>query len=68
MWVEDHATVKAINAALNPAEYPVKYIDEIARFGRVHAIAKSPKTNAWIGAADPDWEGTTEYVEAKVGE
>ena len=27
LWVEDHATVKAVNADLNPAEYPVKYIE-----------------------------------------
>ena len=61
LWVEDHATVKTVNAALNPTEYPVKYIEEVARFGRIHAIAKDPETASWIGAADPDWEGTTEY-------
>ena len=37
----------------------IKYIDEIARFGRVHAIALEGQK--WIGSADPDWEGTTEY-------
>ena len=41
------------------ADYPIKYIEELARFGRVHAIAK--KGDQWIGAADPDWEGTTRY-------
>ena len=39
--------------------FPIKFINEHARFGRVHAIAKKGK--AWIGAADPDWEGTTAY-------
>ena len=65
LWVEDHATVKAVNADLNPAEYPVKYIEEIARFGRVHAIAKDPESASWVGAADPDWEGTTEYFSSE---
>ena len=39
----------------------IKYINEPARFGRVHAIAK--KGNTWIGAADPDWEGTTANIQ-----
>jgi len=65
LWIEDHATVKAVNADLNPAEYPVKYIEEIARFGRVHAIAKDPESASWVGAADPDWEGTTEYFSSE---
>jgi hypothetical protein len=27
-------------------------------FGRVHGIQFEPATRTWIGAADPDWEGT----------
>jgi len=27
-------------------------------FGRVHGIQFDPLTNTWIGAADPDWEGS----------
>ncbi len=27
-------------------------------FGRVHGIQFDPQTRTWIGAADPDWEGT----------
>jgi len=27
-------------------------------FGRVHGIQYDPATKTWIGAADPDWEGT----------
>ena len=43
----------------------MKYIEEIARFGRVHAIAKDPESDSWVGAADPDWEGTSEYFSSE---
>jgi gamma-glutamyltranspeptidase/glutathione hydrolase len=36
-------------------------VTETARtgaFGRVHGIQFDPATRTWIGAADPDWEGT----------
>lgn len=36
-------------------------INSIARFGRVHAVSYDSLNNSWNGAADPDWEGTTEY-------
>ena len=65
LWVEDHETVKTKNADINPALYPVKYIEEIARFGRVHAVAKDPNKASWIGSADPDWEGTTRSHQAE---
>jgi gamma-glutamyltranspeptidase/glutathione hydrolase len=61
LWIENHPEVAPLNATFDPSQTPVKYIDEIARFGRVHAIAKDPNASQWIGAADPDWEGTTEY-------
>jgi len=35
-------------------------IDQKARFGRVHAVAYDSINKLWIGAADPDWEGTVE--------
>ena len=63
IWIENHKGLEGIRAQFDPQRQPVKYIDEYARFGRVHAIGKHPKKAAWIGAADPDWEGTTEYYE-----
>ena len=57
LWVENHTGINQMIKELFFQSYPIKYIDEPARFGRVHAIAK--KGNTWIGAADPDWEGTT---------
>lgn len=59
LWVENHAGLKGNNAQFKSTKFPIKYIEEPARFGRVHAIAK--KNNLWIGAADPDWEGTAAY-------
>jgi gamma-glutamyltranspeptidase/glutathione hydrolase len=43
--------------ALEQAGYPLKAIEEEARFGRIHAIRYDAATGQWIGAADPDWEG-----------
>ena len=60
LWIEDHSGVKELNAELDITINPYKMIDKIARFGRVHAIALDSINNKWIGAADPDWEGTTE--------
>jgi len=60
LWIEDHSGVKELNAKLDSVKNPHKMIDEIARFGRVHAVALDSINNKWIGAADPDWEGTTE--------
>ena len=59
LWIENHSGIEELNAAFDSNTFPVKYIDEIAKFGRVHAIAKAPNEEKWIGAADPDWEGTT---------
>lgn len=63
LWIENHTGLKEINASFDPLNTAVKYIEEPARFGRVHAVAKHPKKASWIGAADPDWEGTTAYYE-----
>ena len=63
LWIENHAGVKELNADLNIITNPYKMIDGIARFGRVHAVALDSINKKWIGAADPDWEGTTEINE-----
>ena len=59
LWVENHIGVEKLNASFVDKNLSIKYIDEIARFGRVHAVAL--KGQKWVGCADPDWEGTTEY-------
>ena len=59
LWVENHIGVEKLNASFVDINFPLKYVDEIAQFGRVHAVAL--KGQKWIGCADPDWEGTTEY-------
>jgi len=35
-------------------------VTEVARFGRVHAVMFDENEKKWIGAADPDWEGTAQ--------
>lgn len=60
LWIEDHEGVKELNADFDMDNYPFKMIDQKARFGRVHAIAFDSVSKSWIGAADPDWEGTVE--------
>jgi gamma-glutamyltranspeptidase/glutathione hydrolase len=61
LWIEDHEEVRSLNAKINPKDYPIKRIDQKARFGRVHAISYDSINKKWTGAADPDWEGTVEY-------
>ncbi len=63
LWVENHTGIDTINADFQSKDFPLKYIDETARFGRIHAIYN--KNNTWEGAADPDWEGTTAYFIVK---
>ena len=65
LWIEDHEGVKDLNADLSSTAYPVKMIDQKARFGRVHAIAFDSINKSWLGAADPDWEGTVENYSSK---
>ena len=43
--------------AMEESGIGVKEVDDIARFGRVHAIMFDTTTNELVGAADPDWEG-----------
>ena len=40
--------------------YSILEVNDRGRFGRVHAVMKDTITGEWIGAADPDWEGTAE--------
>ena len=60
LQIENHEGLKNINAKLNQKITPFKLIDGIARFGRVHAVALDSISQKWIGASDPDWEGTVE--------
>jgi len=60
LQIENHESLKNINAKLNQKITPFKLIDGIARFGRIHAVALDSINQKWIGAADPDWEGTVE--------
>ena len=60
LWIEDHQEVQLLNANLDESLYPIKMISQKARFGRVHAVALDTISGSWIGAADPDWEGTVE--------
>ena len=36
----------------------VNEVERAGAFGRVHGIQFDPLTRTWIGAADPDWEGS----------
>ena len=36
----------------------INEVDRSGAFGRVHGIQFDPETRTWIGAADPDWEGS----------
>lgn len=41
--------------------FTVVPVEGRGRFGRVHAINFDSKTGTWTGAADPDWEGTSDF-------
>ena len=40
--------------------FKIEEVNQRGRFGRVHAVMKDTLSGKWIGAADPDWEGTAE--------
>ena len=63
LQIENHIGLEKINAKLNQKITPFKLINSIARFGRVHAVAIDSVNKKWIGASDPDWEGTVEIHE-----
>jgi gamma-glutamyltranspeptidase/glutathione hydrolase len=51
-WTEDELTeMRGLGLEINEVE-------RSGAFGRVHGIQFDPETRTWIGAADPDWEGS----------
>ena len=63
LQIENHIGLEKINAKLSQKITPFKLINSVARFGRVHAVAIDSVNKKWIGASDPDWEGTVEIHE-----
>ena len=62
LLIEDHLELKNLRLKINSKNLNIKFINEKARFGRIHAIAMDTINNCWIGEADPDWEGTVETL------
>jgi len=62
LLIEDHLELKNLRLKINSKNFNIKFINEKARFGRIHAIAMDTINNCWIGEADPDWEGTVETL------
>ena len=63
LHIENHKNLdwdKGLMNSLDSLNIPYKMIPSIARFGRVHAIKYDEKSEDFIGAADPDWEGSVE--------
>lgn len=61
MLIETHEGVNWDPASLQEIQsegFFLKSINQPARFGRVHAVQFDSKKRTWIGAADPDWEGS----------
>jgi len=51
-WTEAELDeMRALGIEINPTP-------RSAAFGRIHGIQYDPDTRTWIGAADPDWEGS----------
>ena len=62
LLIEDHLELKNLSLKTNSKNLNFKFINEKARFGRIHAVAMDTINNLWIGEADPDWEGTVEVL------
>ena len=62
LLIEDHLELKNLSLKTNSKNLNFKFINEKARFGRIHAVAMDTINNLWIGEADPDWEGTVEII------
>ena len=63
-YVEGHLGIDRFNDDVYyPEFYNVEKIRQEGYFGRVHAVALDTINNKWIGAADPDWEGTVSEFE-----
>jgi gamma-glutamyltranspeptidase/glutathione hydrolase len=45
-------------AVMRGLGFEVSEVDRSGSFGRVHGIQFDPATGTWMGAADPDWEGS----------
>ena len=61
MLVETHEGTWNADQVANFREMGYKIIEvpDRARFGRVHAVMFDDVSGKWVGAADPDWEGTS---------
>ena len=63
-YVEAHIGIDMFNDDIYyPEIFNVEKIRQEGYFGRVHAVALDTLNNKWIGAADPDWEGTVSEFE-----
>ena len=61
--IENHKGLSWDNnfvSSLDSLNFPYKLVPSVARFGRVHAIKYDELSKDFIGAADPDWEGSVE--------
>ena len=47
-------------AAFRALGFNVQPLGRRGEFGRVHAIGFDPVAGVWLGAADPDWEGSAQ--------
>lgn len=58
--IENHSGIRwdgEVISAFDEIGVPAKWVEQKARFGRVHAVYYDDSSQMWIGAADPDWEG-----------
>ena len=63
-YVEAHLGIDRFNDDIYyPEFFNVEKIRQEGYFGRVHAVALDTLNNKWIGAADPDWEGSVSEFE-----
>ena len=63
--IENHKGLSWDNnfvSSLDSLNFPYKMVPSVARFGRVHAIKYDETSKEFIGAADPDWEGSVENI------
>jgi gamma-glutamyltranspeptidase/glutathione hydrolase len=51
-WTEDEL------AAMRALGLEIREVERTGAFGRVHGLQYDPASGVWIGAADPDWEGS----------
>lgn len=64
MLVEMHEGTSWTNESLDTFKalgLEVVPVNGKGRFGRVHAIYFDPQKGIWTGAADPDWEGASDF-------